>query len=385
MRILIDLTQIPKKKMGVGVYAFNLVDEILKFDNKNFYILLIQNDDVEWITGIKKVEKNNVKIIQVSSILFRFLPARFFLEQIIIPIYLLLYRADIIHSLHYTFPLLTRKKKVVTIHDMTFFVYPEMHKGIKVLVFKKFISLGVKFADSLITVSESTKRDMITYLGKSEQINSKSKVIPLGCSPLYNNLMDKVRYKKTKQKFNIDEKYLLFVGALEPRKNISNLIKACSEILNQDKIILVIVGKEGWYYESIYDIVMQLNLEHKIKFTGFISESEKIDLLRGAEVFIYPSFYEGFGLPVLEAMNCGVPVITSNISSLPEVAGDAAILVNPNDVEQLTYTINLVITSKDLKEEMIEKGYGQAQQFTWKRCAKDTLSVYNSLIKSKAV
>ncbi len=187
-----------------------------------------------------------------------------------------------------------------------------------------------------------------------------------------------------KEKYEIDGDYILFVGTLQPRKNIERLIEAFSKIKNQElgikNLELVIIGKKGWLYEDILSAPKKFKIEDKVKFLDFVPDSDLSLFYQNAVCFVLPSLYEGFGLPVLEAMNFGCPVITSNVSSLPEVAGDAGILVNPGSVEEIAKSIEKILKMTDNeRKEMIEKGYQQAKKFSWEKCARETLSVLEEL------
>ncbi|MCK4525681.1 MAG: glycosyltransferase family 4 protein, partial [Candidatus Andersenbacteria bacterium] len=179
------------------------------------------------------------------------------------------------------------------------------------------------------------------------------------------------RILEIRKKYNLPKKYILYLGTLEPRKNIIGLIKAF-EILNT-KYKLVIAGSKGWLYEDIFKIVKNSPAKDNIIFTGFIDDKDKAALYGLADLFVYPSFYEGFGFPPLEAMAAGTPVITSNFSSLPEAVGDAAITVNPYNIDELTKAIEMVLFDEKLRDILIERGYKKVKNFSWEKCAKETL------------
>ncbi|MCB9096158.1 MAG: glycosyltransferase family 4 protein [Arcobacter sp.] len=379
-KILIDLTQIPIKKVGVGVYAENLIRELIVSSNKIKYKLLIQDDDLEFIKLIKELNKNDEVIIkEVNSNIFRKFIFRFVLEQIYIPLYASLNKVDVIHSLHYTFPLFTNKKRVVTYHDMTFFIYPELHEKIKVIIFKFFIKLGIKKCNKIISVSQSTKNDLKKYLKLGDKELNKIKVIPLGKSDLYNLERNENDIDEIKNKFLISKEYILFIGTLEPRKNIERILEAFNDIKNKINEELVIVGKKGWFYDKIYEKLEKYELQDRVVLTGYVTEEEKVSLLKGAKLFVYPSFYEGFGIPVLEALSCGIPTITSNISSLPEVAGKAAELINPNDIDEISKSILEMLVGEEKRNNFIKLGIDQSNKFSWKRCALETKKIYEEL------
>lgn len=367
MKILIDFTQIPKEKVGVGVYALQTFKRIIAKDKENCYYFVVQNDDVEF----QSICADNLNIVLVKSNLFRHFILRLLLEHLYLPFLILKYKIDVVHSLHYSFPLVSfGAKRVVTLHDMTFYLYPYLHTRIKRYYFRFFIWLSTRYVNKIISVSESTKSDLISQF---PQINMTKVVsIPLACEyPV--NIRKRVSYKKP---------YIAFIGTLEPRKNVSRLIEAFAKVVSDERFSqysLLIVGKKGWYYQSIFDTVKRLNLSDKILFPGFVTDEEKFSILNSASLFVYPSLYEGFGLPVLEALSLGVPTITSNVSSMPEVAGEAAKLINPNSVDELQYAMTEILSSLQLQTQMKIWGVAQSKFFSWENTANKTIDLYNSL------
>jgi glycosyltransferase involved in cell wall biosynthesis len=371
MNILLDYSQIPKQKVGVGVYAENLLKNICKYDKKNKYFVLIQNDEA--LEGVPHFE--SMTFIRLPNKIFRIFAFRLLMEQFYIPFLVLRKNINLVHSLHYSFPLFTFKaKKVVTIHDLTFFLYPELHEPFKRFYFRFFIRLSVYLCDKIICVSESTKKDLVSRFSRS---SNKIEVIPLGNDNRFCVNLDRNEIVRVKKKHNISNEYILFIGTLEPRKNIINLIHAFYKIHKiEKKYQLVIVGKKGWYFQSIFDLVTKYNLSDSIIFTGFIDEEEKPFIISGAKIFVYPSIYEGFGIPVLESIACGVPTITSNISSLPEVVGDAALLIDPLDETSIFQAINELLNNTALRNDLITKSLTQAKKFSWENTTLKTINRY---------
>lgn len=373
MNILIELIQIPFKKVGVGIYAINLITEIYKIDNKNRYYILIQDDE----SSLDYIQDERFKIIKVKSRLFRNPFLLIFLEQFYIPYLALRYKIDIMHSMHHSFPLLAITKKVVVVHDVIFLKHPGYHLPSRKYYFGLFDFLASVFADRIITDSKASLTD---FLELFPYASKKSSVIYLGKSNLFRPDLDSAKVENIKNKYKTGNQYLLFIGTLEPRKNIKNLILAFHKVSQEiADYKLVITGRKGWHYEKILLLPEQLNLKEKVIFTDYIDEEDKPFLIAGAKIFIYPSLYEGFGIPVLEALACGVPTITSNISSLPEVAGDAALLVEPSSVEELYLGIKKLLNDKVLYAQLKQKAIQQAKKFDWEKTARQTLNVYNSL------
>lgn len=378
MRIAIDLTATPKSKTGIGRYLEGLVSGLQQVDQGNEYLLFVQSDDKDGFT----ITQNNFRIITVNSRLLRKTWLRILWEQCIFPFRLLKYKAEIIHSPNFTMPYLVRlwKKKikaVATFHDMTYFFLPEYHMGWKRELFKLYIRLTSKCCDHVITISENSKADIKTYCHlKGQGIT----VTPMGVNQKF--FLRKDDLMQVSQKYRIDKKYFIYVGTLEPRKNVPNLIEAylglSSEIRSEYK--LVICGKKGWLYDEIYE---RLKLDttngiQDIYFPGFVDDNDLPSLLQGASLVLYVSFYEGFGIPVIEGQASRVLTITSFGSSLEEVAGDGALLVNPNQPEDIRSKILWALEPRNAKEkeQIIEKGLERARGYNWENCAHQTISAY---------
>jgi len=273
--------------------------------------------------------------------------------------------------------LLTGAKRVVTIHDMIPYIYPETSTRLDWLIYHIWLPLIVQRLDSIITVSKQSKRDILRYLPVQPE---KITVIPAAASTSYQR-MNRPQIEQALSHHGIRFPYILYVGSIQARKNLVRLLEAYAQVCNwSQNWKLVIVGAAHWKYSSVFETLERLKLTANVHFTGYAAESDLPALYNGASLFVFPSLYEGFGLPVLEAMACGTPVITSNCSSLPEVAGDAAILVNPTDIDALAFAIRQVLEQPDLALSMQEKGIAQAQQFSWEQSARRTKEVYERVL-----
>jgi glycosyltransferase involved in cell wall biosynthesis len=317
-------------------------------------------------------------MITVPARIFRLVPLRFLLEQLFIPFLLVKHRVSVIHSLHYSFPLLhPGVKQVVTLHDMTSFTMPEVHLPLKAIYYRAFIRAAVRFADKLIFVSHSAQQDCAAMFRLRKQT---SRVIHLGKTDIFMVSSNPTISDRVRCRYNIPPMFLLYVGTIEPRKNLVRLVSAFASIANIHKgCVLVIAGMKGWMYDDLFEKVRQLDLQSRVIFTGFISEEDKLALIQAATVFAYPSLYEGFGIPVLEAMACGIPTVTSNISSLPEIVGNAALLVDPTSVEEIAVALDRLLSDTDLREDLGRRSILQAALFTWEKTAKLTRDIYFSL------
>jgi glycosyltransferase involved in cell wall biosynthesis len=263
--------------------------------------------------------------------------------------------------------------------DVAYLKFPELFASKDLYQLKEWTKYSAQNAKKIFTISESSKSDIITaYHVLPEQVivtypGIKSEL------PIINY---ELRMKKLQEKFNISDNYVLFVGTLQPRKNIVRLIEAFAQIKDQKKDLqLVIVGKKGWQYEEILAAPEKFGVTDKVKFLDFVSDEDLPSLYSNALCYVLPSLYEGFGLPVLEAMKYNCPVITSDVSSLPEAGGDAALYIDPTNVDDIAEKIKKLISDEKLREDLIAKGEKQIKKFSWEKTAKETLEVLTKIAK----
>jgi glycosyltransferase involved in cell wall biosynthesis len=288
---------------------------------------------------------------------------------------------DLVHDPSGLFPLyLAGCKKVVTLCDAFPCINPKTSTAFENLLYRLWLPLSLKKADAVITISERSQKDLIHYF---PFVEDKITMIPLGKPPAFQPL-PKEEVEPVLQKLKVPRPYILFVGSVAPRKNLLRLLKAYSLLSQQEnKPYLVIVGSHHvWKNEPIAKTVAVLKLEDWVHFTGFVAEADLPALYNGAELFVFPSLYEGFGLPPLEAMACGTPVVTSNTSSLPEVVGDAALQVDPYDIGAIAAAIERVLNDPVLAEELRQRGLARAGQFSWQKMAEETIEVYKHVLNS---
>lgn len=305
---------------------------------------------------------------------------RIFWEQVIQPLALRRYGADLLHALAFVAPATTPCPHVVTIYDLSFLRYPELFRPFNRWYLRRFTARSARRARTVITISESTRRDVINFLGVAP---ARVQTIYCGVDAAFRPLPppEVAAFKSRRQ---LPERFVLFLGTLEPRKNVDGLIRAYGRWRERDPKAppLVVAGAKGWYYEQIFKQVEQLKLAGSVHFPGYILQEQLPWWYNAASLFVYPSHFEGFGLPVLEAMACGVPVITSAASSLPEVAGhnDIARMVDPQDIEALAETMTEVMSQADLRASMSQNGLAQAAKFSWEKAAQETVEVYRQAL-----
>jgi glycosyltransferase involved in cell wall biosynthesis len=266
--------------------------------------------------------------------------------------------------------------RVLTLHDMVPFVYPETHARLTNLLFRRYIPRSLRFVDQIITDSESSQRDIVRFLRfPSERVTA----IPIGVASRFAPAgADECH--RVRQRLGLPGDYILTVGSLSPRKNLETLFAAFKELRRRGRPHpLVVVGPTAWKSAGIFRQLRTLGIESDVLLTGFVSDDDLPALYSGAAAFAFPSLYEGFGLPPLEAMACGTPVVTSNNSSLPEVVGDAGLLVDPLDVEALASALDRLLTDPELSSRLIRRGIARSKTFTWERTARAHSCIYRDV------
>lgn len=294
-------------------------------------------------------------------------------------------RLDLIHDPNGIAPFLGPSfgaRRVVTLHDAFAYVDPETHNWLDNWRYRQLLPYTARRSDAVIAVSECSRRDLIRHLGlASERVH----VVAEGADPRFQPIEDSDERRAVLARYGIPSSYILYVGGINARKNIARLLEAYARVCeHHPDIRLVIAGKRQWQTAEIDATFRRLNLDDRVRFTGYVHDADLPTLYSAAALFVFPSLYEGFGLPPLEAMRCGTPVITSNISSLPEVVGDAALTIDPYDVHALAAAIEHALTSEELRMDLRRRGLARAARFTWARAARETLAVYEHVLARSA-
>jgi glycosyltransferase involved in cell wall biosynthesis len=271
---------------------------------------------------------------------------------------------------------------VVTVHDVFAWSLPGYSSLLDRLIYRSWLPQVLKSrAGAVMTVSRQSQQDIVRFLGFPE---NKIHRIPYGVNPKFSQLPVTQVQKHLQDRFNLTSPYILYVGALTRRKNIERAVQAFSSLTPvYPDLRFVLAGPRSWAQTPLGGLIAELDIADKIILTGPLTDRDLPVLYNGSLAFIFPSLYEGFGLPVLEAMACGVPVVTSNVSSLPEVAGEAALLVDPLDVTAIAAAISRLIDDPELRRELSQRGLERARQFTWDRTARETIQVYNSVLAGR--
>jgi len=390
MRIGIDIRGLlTGQRSGVEQYTLKLIEHLLQIDKDNTYVL--------FYVSYKNLDERMQNLIKAAPFLKQDNVEIKTLKWINIPLLLhALWKPlewpkvdKICGGLDVMWlpsprllPVSSACRLVITFHDLIFELFPQFYTWqSKLWQWQMNYSYLARKADSIIAVSNSTKKDLIRLYGVDA---NKIKIIYEGVDENYSYPISHEIVNQTKEKFKITGKFIYYIGSLEPRKNIISIIRALYYLKDEvkseqfDKIKLVISGAKSWLSDAIFDEVKKLKLTQWVIFTGSVSEDEKIALLQSASIFVFPSLYEGFGLPVLEAMAAGCPVITSNVSSLPEVVDGAAILINPDNQSEINLALEKLITNQNFRHNLITKGRLQAKKFSWMKAANYTLRVFTN-------
>lgn len=356
---------------GIGNYTYSLISKLSEIDSENDYTFLCPDDQ----------PKNYIPFNRNYS--FYALPKDDYREEIEIPLWLSQEKADIFHLPQNGFriPAHCSCKLVVTVHDLIPYFLPEMVRSSFLKRFTSEMPFIVERADRIITVSETSKQDIINIFKVEPQ---KIVVIPSAPTKAYHPLPKGETGPWLRTKYGIKKPYILYVGGLNPRKNVAELIYAYHKIrrLLPNGQPLVVLGPEGKHRTKLQLLGEALNITtEELIFPGFIDTPELPYFYNGADLFVYPSLYEGFGLPPIEAMACGTPVITSNVSSLPEVVGEAALKVNPHDTLALAETMLKILTDDSLRSDLSAKGLRHSFKYNWDQIAAQVLEVYAEVIQ----
>jgi glycosyltransferase involved in cell wall biosynthesis len=379
MKIAIDAAILGHKPItGLGVYARNLVHALSIVDKVNqysIYSLRLHSDDLY-------IQNNNFRIqnipdlIKVKSLWYSWALWNYCL----CPLRLIKDRPDIFVSLIPALPAYCPAPRIFVMHDISQTIVPDSHL-FRSRVKRKLDNLhAIKYANRIVADSNSTRDGMIKYLRVDPSLITV--IYPGYDNKLFIPVKDDLLIDKILQKYGINGNYILYTGNLEPWKNLVRLIQAFIKLRKSRTIRhkLVAVGAKGWLYNDIFRLARESGMEQDIIFTGYVENQDLPVLYSGADVFVYPSLYEGFGLPPLEAMACGTPVITSNISSLPEVVGDAGVLVDPYKVDEIAEAMYRVISDQTLREDMVRKGLQRVKIFSWEKAAREMLQIIKSIV-----
>ena len=370
MRIAIDVRKI--NDFGIGTYLRNLIRHLPGLDSDNEYHLLCYERDEELLRSLS------------SNFRLSFVKAKNYslAEHFSIPAKLKRIRADLYHAPHYVLPYLTPCRSVVTIHDVIHLLFPQyLPSRFAIHYARHMIGRALERAELVMTVSKASKRDLLGFFDVEE---SKIRVIPNGIDPAMTRELAPEELDRVRQRFQLQGRNALFVGNIKPHKNVERLIAAFAKLREDPQfsdLTLIVVGDEISKYPSLRRAVARHAVRPNVRFFGFVPELTLVALYRAADVFVFPSLYEGFGLPPLEAMANGTPVVTSKISSLPEVVGEAALTVDPYNIDEISEAMKSILTDSALRARLIHDGRVRAQQFVWEESVSQIHATYMAALR----
>jgi glycosyltransferase involved in cell wall biosynthesis len=372
VRIAIDARKL--HDFGIGTYLRNLLRGLARVDRATEYVLFCRPQDA----GMASELGQNFRA--VSETAGHYSAG----EQIAIPAAVRRARVDLFHSPHYVLPVLTPGRTVVTIHDTIHLMFPEYLKHrLAYLYARATMWAAAHKADRILTVSEQSKRDILKFFDVRPE---KVVVTPNAIDGRFDAEPTLEEIRQTRERYQLSYPYILYVGNIKPHKNLERLIEAFHYVRSQGRpeLELLIIGDEISRLQALRRAVHKYNLHRYVRFHGYVADKTLAVLYRLASVFVFPSLYEGFGLPPLEAMASGTPVVTSNVSSLPEVVGDAAVLVDPYSADAIAGGILKVLHSSHLRSELRERGFARVREYSWDRSVRKVREVYGEVISGRA-
>lgn len=368
MRIGIDaLFVLPGINEGITTYFRNLLKNLLEIDRRNEYLLFVSKEN----KGRFMFDRNRIQEVQ-CPIRGSIRLLRVFWEQLILPLQIKKYNLDLFFSPGHIFSIFCPTPAVMTIHDTYYVYYPENVSKIELFTWYILNRLSVRKAKKIITGSESAKKDIVKAFKVGEK---KVDVTYAAVEDCFHTHYSKEEIEAIKQKYGLGEKYLLSVAIMRSNKNIARLLEAFNILKMQYHLAeqLVLVGTVSQPFKRLK--------QKDVILTGYVPQKDIPLLYRGASLLVYPSFFEGFGLPVLEAMASGIPVVAAKATSLPEVIGEAGVLFNPFDIQDIADKVYMVLSNKELREELVKRGLKRVKEFSWKQTAEQTLRIFENIGK----
>ncbi len=378
MLLSLDAIPLAAPRTGVGHYTFELARHLALLAPADEFELVSPFPIATPFPGQKEPDlPANLRTVhaKVNSLRRRWFAVG-------LPLYLRQRGSDLFHGTNYEVPLWGKRPSVLTIHDLSLLLHADTHEARLVRRGRRRLPLMARAASRIITPSESVRREVLAHLRIEP-----SKVVSIPEAP--RDIFRPIPIEETievRRRLRIEDDFILFVGTIEPRKNLLTLLKALEEILRSTSLCpqLVIAGKEGWLVDELFSHVKESGVKDRLRFTGYLTDEELRALYSSCRVFVYPSLYEGFGLPPLEAMACGAPVIASRIPSIVEAVGtDAARLISPTDVQALARSIIEILSDENERRQLARTGQQRASMFSWEKTARATLAVYDEALERR--
>ncbi len=367
MRIGIDARILGYRRAGIGTYTQRLVEQLAHLEKNDEFLILHSRRDHDTLVTQSNFQRQML-----------WTPSHHRFEQWALPVETFALGLDVLHTPDFIPPFYRNYRSIITVHDLAFLRFPRFVTEESAHHYGQ-IDRAVRRTDHIVAVSESTKADLVTMLGAPER---KITVIHEAADPSYRPMTDQTAIMPIRRKYELAERpYIIFVSTIEPRKNLPTLLRAMRQLIDDypamSDVVLAVAGEKGWLFEEVFALHHELHLEKNVRFIGRVPQEELPALFNGAMLHVHPSFYEGFGLTPLEAMACGTPTIVSDVSSLPEVVGDAGILVPPDSVEGWADAIYRLLDDTALRLVLRDKGLRRAALFSWEKAARQHLDVYH--------
>ncbi|NIT03492.1 glycosyltransferase [Candidatus Saccharibacteria bacterium] len=380
MRIGVLAQPLLEPSAGITYFTKGILDELIKQDKKDTFDLFL----------FRLFPKSKIFMFGRQRKNFRYRYQRLFPFKVYyklhkwginIPLELFFGSHDLYFFPNFTLYPHRRGRSVVVVHDLSFEKVPQFVFKKNVEFLQKFVPPSVAQADRVVAISQNTKQDLIETYGVPEK---KISIVNPGVDLKVFKPQSESEIAKVKKKYGIERPFVLYLGTLDPRKNVAALVRAYAALRDQGRYQLVLAGKVGWMHEKrvygeVFEVVGKLGLKDDVVFTGYVPDEDRPKLLSACEVFVFPSLFEGFGMPVVEAQACGAPVVTSNVTSLPEAGGNGALYVEPTNLGQLTRALEDVLGKPALRESLRKKGLANARRHTWAKSAKKMMKVFESV------
>ncbi len=367
MQIALDARLVYYRRYsGIGQYIAHLIEQLPSLDRANAYTVIHS----------RKERPPSASLTRWQA---AWTPSHHRLEQIAFPLELLRLKLDLLHSPDFIPPFAGRFKRIITVHDLNFLYFPQFLTAQSRRYYNHQIERAVQTADHILADSHATRLDLIKLLNVSEE---KVTVVWLAPNSEIYHVQKPEELAAARQRLQLPDRFILFVGTLEPRKNVAGLLRSYRCLLDRDihQPDLILAGSRGWLFDETRALLTELHLSDRVRWLDSPPDRDLAVLYNTASLFVLPSYYEGFGLTLLEAMACGAPCLISDRGSLPEIAGGAAVEIDPDDVTELATALERGLSDTELQRQLREKGLARVREFSWERCARETLAVYQHVL-----
>jgi glycosyltransferase involved in cell wall biosynthesis len=368
MKIALDARLVHYRRYsGIGRYIIHLAELLPDLDHDNSFTIIHSRKD------------RNPPHHPAAQLQTAWTPSHYRWEQITFPLELLRLKINLLHSPDFIPPFSGSYRRIITVHDLNFLYYPQFLTNESRRYYNWQIERAVQIADHVLADSHATRLDLIKLLNVPEE---KITVVWLAPNAMAYRVLKPAEIAAARQRLQLPDRFILFAGTLEPRKNVAGLLRAYRLLIEHDRHSpdLVLAGSRGWLFDETHALIDELRIRDRVHWIDSLPDSDLAALYNAAAVFVLPSYYEGFGLTVLEAMACGAPCIISDRGSLPEIAGGAAKEIDPDDISELMEAIAGVLSDHSLQQQLRQNGFERAAEFSWQRCARETLAVYRRVL-----